>query len=60
MQPSGVSRSTGKPFRGFGAQFVSRMQITEVSVSPKADEVEKFEGRVVFEVIVDGGAVFSS
>ncbi|KAG2143626.1 HotDog domain-containing protein [Suillus clintonianus] len=53
MQPNNVSRSTGKPFRGFGAQFVSRMQITEASVLPMTEEPEKFEGRVVFEMIVD-------
>lgn len=48
-----VLRSTGKPFRGFAAEFVSRMQLAEASVSSKAEEPDKLEGRTVFEVIVD-------
>ncbi|KAG1892005.1 hypothetical protein F4604DRAFT_2906 [Suillus subluteus] len=46
-------RSTGKPFRGFAAEFVSRMQLAEASTLSKAEEPNKLEGRTVFEVIVD-------
>ncbi|OJA18088.1 hypothetical protein AZE42_04168 [Rhizopogon vesiculosus] len=46
-----VSRS--EIFRGFESELVSRLRLTEVSVSPKAEEPDKLEGRVVFEVIVD-------
>ncbi|KAG0697292.1 hypothetical protein DFH29DRAFT_158258 [Suillus ampliporus] len=53
METSHVSRPTGKPFRGFEAEFVSRMRLTEVSVLSKAEEPEKLEARVVFEAIVD-------
>ncbi|KAG2143627.1 HotDog domain-containing protein [Suillus clintonianus] len=53
VQPSHALRSTGKPFRGFKAEFVSRMQLAEASVLSKAEEPEQLEGRTVFEVIVD-------
>lgn len=53
MQPSHISRLTGKPFRGFETEFASRLQLTEVSLLSKAEEPEKFEGRVVLQVIVD-------
>ncbi|KAG1735028.1 HotDog domain-containing protein [Suillus lakei] len=53
MQPSHVSRSTSKPFRGFETEFASRLQLTEVSILSKTEEPEKFEGRVVIQVIVD-------
>ncbi|KAG1752403.1 uncharacterized protein EDB91DRAFT_1333398 [Suillus paluster] len=43
MKTSHVSRLTGKPFRGFEAEFTSRLQLTEVSVLPKAEEPEKLE-----------------
>ncbi|KAG2047664.1 hypothetical protein BDR06DRAFT_963700 [Suillus hirtellus] len=56
-QPGHISHSTGKPFRGFKAEFVSRMQLTEASVLSKAEEPDKLEGRTVFEVIVDEGAL---
>lgn len=52
-QPSHVLRTTGKPFRGFKAEFVSRMQLAEASVLSKAEDPDKLEGRVVFEVTVD-------
>ncbi|KAG2138093.1 uncharacterized protein EDB93DRAFT_729978 [Suillus bovinus] len=52
-QPGNVSHSTGKPFRGFKAEFVSRMQLAEASVLSKAEEPNKLEGRTVFDVIVD-------
>ncbi|KAG1868106.1 HotDog domain-containing protein [Suillus tomentosus] len=52
-QPGHISHSTGKPFRGFKAEIVSRMQLTEASVLSKAEEPDKLEGRTVFEVIVD-------
>ncbi|KAG1735027.1 HotDog domain-containing protein [Suillus lakei] len=55
VQPTHVSRSTGQPFRGFRAEFVSRMQLAEASILSKAEEPEKLEGRTVFEVIVDEG-----
>jgi acyl-coenzyme A thioesterase 13 len=54
-QPSHVLRTTGKSFRGFKAEFVSRMQLAEASVLSKAEEPDKLEGRVVFEVTVDEG-----
>jgi acyl-coenzyme A thioesterase 13 len=57
VQPSHVLRTTDKPFRGFKAEFVSRMQLTEASILSKAEEPDKLEGRVVFEVIVDEGAL---
>ncbi|KAG2343726.1 hypothetical protein BDR05DRAFT_933335 [Suillus weaverae] len=53
LQLSHVSRSTGKPFRGFETEFASRLQLTEVSLLSKTEEPEKFEGRVVVQVIVD-------
>lgn len=56
-QPGHISHSTGKPFRGFKAEIVSRMQLTEASVLSKAEEPDKLEGRTVFEVIVDEGAL---
>jgi acyl-coenzyme A thioesterase 13 len=48
-----VLRPTGKPFRGFAAEFVSRMALAEASVLSKAEEPDKLEGRTVFEVIAD-------
>ncbi|KAG2343721.1 hypothetical protein BDR05DRAFT_962840 [Suillus weaverae] len=53
MRLSRVSRSTGKPFRGFETEFASRLQLTEVSILSKTEESEKFEGHVVVQVIVD-------
>ncbi|KAG2343727.1 hypothetical protein BDR05DRAFT_962847 [Suillus weaverae] len=53
MRLSHVSRSTGKPFRGFETEFASRLQLTEASILSKIEEPEKFEGRVVVQVIVD-------
>ncbi|KAG2042049.1 hypothetical protein BDR03DRAFT_621300 [Suillus americanus] len=53
VQPRHVSRSTGKPFRGFKAEFVSRLQLSEASVLSKAEEPGKLEGRTVLEAIVD-------
>ncbi|KAG1805187.1 uncharacterized protein BJ212DRAFT_1283970 [Suillus subaureus] len=53
LNPRDVLRSTGKPFRGFAAEFVSRMRLAEASVLSKTEEPEKLEGRTVFEVIVD-------
>ncbi|OAX43381.1 hypothetical protein K503DRAFT_731781 [Rhizopogon vinicolor AM-OR11-026] len=46
-----VSRS--EIFRGFDSELISRLRLTEVSVLPKAEEPDKLEGRVVFEVTVD-------
>ncbi|KAG1892047.1 hypothetical protein F4604DRAFT_1697036 [Suillus subluteus] len=57
MRPSHISQSTGKPSRGFEAEFASRLQLTEVSILSKAEEPEKFEGRVVFQVTVDEGTL---
>jgi hypothetical protein len=37
-QMSRVSRSAGKPFRGFKAEPVSRLQLAEVFVLSKAEE----------------------
>ncbi|KAJ8596744.1 hypothetical protein M405DRAFT_103141 [Rhizopogon salebrosus TDB-379] len=48
-----VSPSTGKQLRVFETELVSRLHLTEVSVLPKAEEPEKLEARVVFEVIAD-------
>ncbi|KAG1873619.1 hypothetical protein DFJ58DRAFT_881649 [Suillus subalutaceus] len=56
VQPRHVSRSTGKPFRGFKAEFVSRLQLAEASVLSKAEEPDRLEGRTVLEAIVDEGA----
>lgn len=53
LNPRDILRSTGRPFRGFAAEFVSRMRLAEASVLSKAEEPEKLEGRTVFEVIVD-------
>ncbi|KAG2143628.1 HotDog domain-containing protein [Suillus clintonianus] len=53
VQSSRVSRSIAKPFRGFEAEFGSRLQLTEASVLLKAEEPGKSEGRVVVEVVVD-------
>ncbi|KAG1873621.1 HotDog domain-containing protein [Suillus subalutaceus] len=53
MRLSHISQSTDKPFRGFEAEFASRLQLTEVSILSKAEEPEKFEGRVVIQVTVD-------
>jgi acyl-coenzyme A thioesterase 13 len=55
MKLSHVSQSTDKPFRGFEAEFASRLQLTEVSMLSKTEEPEKFEGRVVIQVTVDKG-----
>lgn len=54
-----VSRSTGELFRNLETELAvaSRLRLTEISVLPKAEEPEKFEGRVVFEVIADKCAV---
>ncbi|KAG1792116.1 HotDog domain-containing protein [Suillus subaureus] len=53
MRSSRISQSTGKPFGGFEAELVSRLRLTEASISSKTEEPEKLEGRVVFQVIVD-------
>lgn len=53
-----VSQSTGKPLRVLETELISQLRLTEVSVFPKAEEPEKLEGRVVFEMITDTGAVF--
>lgn len=53
VQRRHATRSTGKPFRGFEAEFTSRMQLAEASVLPKTEESGKLEGRAVFEIIVD-------
>ncbi|KAG1726814.1 uncharacterized protein EDB91DRAFT_1035119, partial [Suillus paluster] len=53
MKTSHVSRPIGKPFRGFESEFTSRLQLTEVSVLPKAEEPKKLEGRAIFEATVD-------
>ncbi|KAG2138094.1 HotDog domain-containing protein [Suillus bovinus] len=50
---SHVSRSTGRPFRGLEAEITSQLQLTEASILSKTEEPEKFEGRVVFQVIVN-------
>jgi len=47
------SPSTGKQLRVFETELVSRLHLTEVSVLPKAEEPQKFEARVVYEVIAD-------
>ncbi|OAX43378.1 hypothetical protein K503DRAFT_708745 [Rhizopogon vinicolor AM-OR11-026] len=49
-----VTQSTGEQFGAFENKIASRLRLTEVSILPKAEEPEKLEGRVVFEVIVDG------
>jgi acyl-coenzyme A thioesterase 13 len=54
-----VLRPTGKPFRGFAAEFVSRMTLAEASILSKAEEPDKLEGRTVFQVIADEGALDS-
>ncbi|KAG0697291.1 hypothetical protein DFH29DRAFT_1003836 [Suillus ampliporus] len=53
MDTSHVPRPTSKLFRGFEAEFASRLQLAEVSVLSKAEEPGKLEGRVVVETIVD-------
>ncbi|KAG2060291.1 hypothetical protein BDR06DRAFT_872787 [Suillus hirtellus] len=45
--------STGKPSSSFENMIASRLQVTEASTLPKIEEPEKFEGRVVVQVIVD-------
>ncbi|OJA18087.1 hypothetical protein AZE42_04169 [Rhizopogon vesiculosus] len=49
-----VTQSTGEQFGAFENKIASRLQVTEVSILPKAEEPEKLEGRVVVEVIADG------
>ncbi|KAJ8087158.1 hypothetical protein PM082_005986 [Marasmius tenuissimus] len=39
--------------RGFGYDIISRMEVTEVSVTKKADEPSKQEGRVVVKMKVE-------
>ncbi|OAX43379.1 hypothetical protein K503DRAFT_169133 [Rhizopogon vinicolor AM-OR11-026] len=48
-----VTQSTGEQFGTFESKIASRLRLIEVSILPKAEEPEKLEGRVVFEVIVD-------
>ncbi|KAG1806439.1 HotDog domain-containing protein [Suillus plorans] len=48
-----MRRSTGKPSSSFENKIASRMQLTEASILSKTEEPEKFEGRVVVQVIVD-------
>ncbi|KAF9226814.1 hypothetical protein BS17DRAFT_776168 [Gyrodon lividus] len=42
-----------KGLRGFEPGIASRVEWTEISVSQKAEEPEKLEGRVVFEITVE-------
>ncbi|OAX43380.1 hypothetical protein K503DRAFT_168971 [Rhizopogon vinicolor AM-OR11-026] len=49
-----ITQSTGEQFGTFESKIASQLRLTEVSILPKAEEQEKLEGRVVFEVIVDG------
>jgi acyl-coenzyme A thioesterase 13 len=51
------SRSTGELFRGFETELLSRLRLVDVSILPKAEEPEKVEGRIVFELIADGGVL---
>ena len=52
-----TSRSTGELFRGFETELLSRLRLVEVSILPKAEEPEKLEGRIVFELIADEGVL---
>ena len=42
--------------RRFGDSIGLRMELTELSVSNKAEEPEKMEGKAVFELVVEEGA----
>ena len=55
-----VSRLTGQPFRDIEGQLVLELRVTEASILPKAEEPDKPEGRVVFEVIADESTHFPS
>ncbi|KAG1805758.1 HotDog domain-containing protein [Suillus variegatus] len=48
-----MRRSTGKPSSSLENKIASRLQLTEASTLSKTEEPEKFEGRVVIQVIVD-------
>ncbi|KAJ8594000.1 hypothetical protein M405DRAFT_809819 [Rhizopogon salebrosus TDB-379] len=47
------SQLTGEEVRVVETAFSTRLRLVEVSILPKAEEPEKLEGRVVFEVTAD-------
>jgi len=48
------SQPTGEEIRVIDSALFSRLRLIEISILPKAEEPEKLEGRVIFEVIADG------
>ncbi|KIJ69830.1 hypothetical protein HYDPIDRAFT_35288 [Hydnomerulius pinastri MD-312] len=54
---AGAKSNKAKGFRGFEPEIASRLVWTEISVLKKAEEPEKLEGRVVFEITVEDDMV---
>lgn len=49
--------SKARGTRGFEPEITSRVEWTDISILPKAEEPEKLEGRVVGEITVQEGVV---
>lgn len=52
-----VKLNKARGTRGFEPEISSRIEWTEISIVPKAEEPERPEGRVVSEITVEEGAV---